>query len=174
MRVLACDPSLRNWGYVLADVSSDLTIEVITGGTIQSKPKKKQSKNVDVILSSEEIYTQLLPLVGSVDVLVTESPYGTQSASAARSLAACCALVGTLRSHCKEHTMFSPKKTKEVFTGNIEASKKEMVDEAIKKFPNYEWEMIKRNSETVPSYAANEHEADAIAVLFTYVESLKR
>ena len=82
--VLACDPSMRAWGWVV------LTPEgiVLDSGCIETLPNTNKTnirKGDDRIRRISELNVQLLSIIDehNVRLVVSEQPHGSQSASAA-------------------------------------------------------------------------------------------
>lgn len=133
MKVLGLDPSLRNWGFSLAEYTNEL--KIIDTGVIQIKPSKQQYKNIEDMLVAQEIYKQLHSLIKGIDVICVELPVGSKSSRAMVSYATCVALVGVLRTINPNIIVVRPNQIKR-YVGSNTASKDDVINWVKTKYPN--------------------------------------
>lgn len=82
--ILACDPSITAWGWVILDFEDN----ILNKGCIKTKPSNKKlriRKGDDRTRRIDEIYQVLVTQIRrhNVKYIVTEQPHGSQNASAA-------------------------------------------------------------------------------------------
>lgn len=168
-RILSFDPSLRNWGYVVADC--DLVtglVSVVAIGTIQFKSSLSNA-NQQLMEEASHLFESLkeLYIVHKPSLVLSELPHGSQSFSATKSYALVITLLGVLVTTgvpLKTVSAYDVKRT----VGIANASKKDVVSWVVTKHPN----LFIPNSKGAVSVAKYEHIADAIVVLYTHLSSL--
>ena len=165
--ILALDPSLRNTGYVVFDVSSKGT-EVVEAGVIQTRKvdKKLGIRASDATMQSiTELMTQLRQLAARHEpvLLIGEIPSsGGKSANAIKSMAIAQAACASLAVYCDLPAEWvSPRDNKLAMTGHADASKHEMMDKAQQLYPKTAEPFVKKDGSVLNRY---EHVADAVGV----------
>ncbi|MFC0819726.1 crossover junction endodeoxyribonuclease RuvC [Moraxella marmotae] len=156
--IIGFDPSLRNWGYCIANYNENTQVlEFTKGGVIHSKPDKEQRQNLQDLQSATQLYHGLHNLIGlyQPNFLVAELPVGSQSSRAMVSYATCISLSAALAYQDGEHTIpllsITPQQVKAT-VGKKDASKDEVmswvseyypeVDDWLLQFPKGEREHI--------------------------------
>ena len=155
------DPSLCNWGWVLAKQSKG-KLELVDMGTISVPAPKGHRYANEAFL--ERSYTLLEAVLGlpysGVEGIYAEAPVGSQSASAQASYAACNTILAVLQWYYEIPITIVRNKDVKLVTTNPKASKQDMVDWATFRYPSHLW-AVKNNRYLLK----NEHQADAIAAL---------
>lgn len=170
--VLGIDPSMSNFGFVLAQVDP-LTGEIVGTPYIKlvqtapTKDKKTIRKSSDDLRRCRELYTPLKELVAKADIVCSEMPLGSQNASAMKSVGICMGLLSTID---KPFIQVMPEEVKLASVGTKTASKAEMIDWAYNRHPDANW-LRKSKKPDAPITAKNEHIADAIAVVAASVKT---
>lgn len=164
--VMALDPSLRNTGIALGYYDTDLhevVVEDIRLVRTEADKSKQVRKNSDDLRCAREIRTALAEAhrQHKPAVVFAEVPSGTQSSRASWTLGVTVGLLAAVPLPLVEVT---PKQVKRTFTGHGGASKQDIIDLAVKMFPDLPW--LHHHGKLVN---ANEHMADAVAVMFTGV-----
>lgn len=143
MKILANDPSITAWGWVVLKFK-DGTPEIIDSGCIKTEPESKARKirkSDDRVRRLDEISRALqdLHMKHRLDWVVSELPHGSQNAQAAMTIGAvaglmsCYAVVNELpiewysEGDCKKHLL-----------GKRSATKKETIDCIIRQYGD-EW-----------------------------------
>lgn len=171
MRVIAIDPSLRNTALVCFNYDTSTGkfsyVDSVTVNTEKADKKKKIRASSDLIQSCRELYEGVHSFVEkhSPQVIIAETPSGSQSASGMKSYGVSCFLLGTLSPNPIEVT---PIETKVATVGKKTASKKEMIEWAFERHPEVQWKLAK---DGLPQVTTEEHLADAIAVAYTGVRT---
>lgn len=169
--VLGMDPSLRHWG--LSEATLDLTTGVLSTpvGTV-IEPKDLTGKNIRVNSNDQWLAEQLarpvLEASKKAQCIFVEVPIGSQSARAMASYAICVGILGVLRAMGISYIQVAPDDNKRVFTGNKNATKKDMINQLINHYP----EVILPRGKTVGSIGDKaEHIADATAAIHAGVRT---
>lgn len=163
LRVLCLDPSLQNLGMARAIIDTDTSgIEIESLKLVKTEADKKNAKvvrkNSDDLERAKVLYGGLhREIVDFVpDFVFVEVPHGSQSA---RAMASYGIIIGVLASIGVPLIQLTQLEVKMAAVGKKTATKDEMIDWAVKKYPNANW--LKHGGKLV---AANEHLADAIGV----------
>lgn len=166
-KVLSLDPSLRNTGYVVFEVSKK-GIEVVESGVIETRKvdKKRGIRASDATMQSiTELMTGLRKLDAKYKpaLLIGEIPSsGGKSANAIKSMAIAQAACASLSVYCDLPSEWvSPRDNKIAMTGHGDASKHEMMDKARSLYPKTAEPFIKKDGTVLNKY---EHVADAVGV----------
>lgn len=159
MMVLGIDPSLRNFGYALAELDlSTMQYEVkelLLIETEATKLKKVVRKNSDDLERCRAQFTALREMQKKAQIAFVEVPVGSQSARAMMSYGACVALLASVDVPLIQLT---PTEVKMASVGTRDATKREMIDWAAGKFPRADW--LRKAGRLIDK---NEHLADAVA-----------
>jgi Holliday junction resolvasome RuvABC endonuclease subunit len=169
--VLGMDPSLRHWG--LSEAELDLSDGVLTtplGSIIE--PRDLEGKNIRVNMNDQWLAEQLagpvLTACRKARAIFVEVPVGSQSARAMASYGVCVGILGAVRALGIPYFQVSPNENKRVFTGNSNATKKQMITKLIKFYP----EIILPQGKTKGSVGDKaEHIADATASIHSGVNT---
>lgn len=157
------DPSLTHWGTAIGQlclVAGTLT-DVKVDMAITAKGKDKQVRtNSDDLRRCQDLASHAFGVAEQVKVSFAECPVGSQSASAMKSCGVSHGIVGSLRA--KGHIVIEvqAKASKKALTGNPNATKAEMIEAAMRLYPDAGWK-YHRGKLT----SDNEHMADAIAAI---------
>lgn len=165
--VLGMDPSLRHWG--LSEAMLDLTDGVLStpiGSIIE--PKDLEGKNIRVNMNDQWLAEQLaIPVLAAcrkAKAIFVEVPVGSQSARAMASYGICVGILGAVRALGIPYFQVSPSENKRVFTGNSNATKKQMINQLIVHYPD----IILPKGKNGPG-DKSEHIADATASIHSGV-----
>jgi len=174
LRVVGCDPSLRNWGLAIGTYDMGTKkIEIERLSLIcPTLPKGKQVRQNSLDLESAVQHTQgtVAAAVGAHAIFV-EVPVGSQTARAMASYGICVGVLGALRAGGIQFFEVTPTEVK-VATGNKKtASKTQMIEWAMRQHPEANWPTYKRCGEALLSEAQAEHMADAVATIYAGVNS---
>jgi Holliday junction resolvasome RuvABC endonuclease subunit len=163
IRIAGLDGSKSNFGISLLDLDLD-TMELSVVDLILAKTEKDKNKQVrkssDNLRRAQEVMAQLRPaLKGCVSAFI-EVPSGGQSYDAVLGFGIVIGLYASIEIPVVE---VSPSETKLAAVGTKTASKEEMIEWAMEKFPDAPWRMRKLKGEMVPT-KDNEHLADGVAI----------
>ena len=165
IKVAGLDPSMNNFGMVLADYDldsgelSNVQLLLSSPDTVEGKQVRQNSKD---ITKAKQHWNAVNRFIPKDTIVFVEVPVGSQTARAMASYGIC---VGILS--CLPHTLIqvTPLEVKVAATGSKTATKAEMIDWATNKFNSANWLTKKRNG--VLSYTNdNEHLADALAAIY--------
>ena len=169
--VLGLDPSLRHWG--MAEAFLDLSTGILStplGSIIE--PRDLQGKNIRVNMNDQWLAEQLaIPVIAAcrrAKAIFVEVPVGSQSARAMASYGICVGVLGAVRSLGIPYFQVSATENKRVFTGNPNATKKQMISALIDFYP----EIILPQGQKKGSVGDKaEHIADATASIHSGVNT---
>ena len=154
--ILTNDPSITAWGWAVISAKGT----VVATGCIKTAPEQKKRrirKSDDTSRRASEVIQKLLKIIRKYDVkyLLSESPHGSQNASAAVMIGLVTGITCTI-SECLELPIefFSEGDSKKCTLGKLSATKGEMID-AIKALYEVDWKGVKYMDEAI---------ADAISV----------
>lgn len=172
IRIAGFDPSTVAWGTAICLVDSDtLEIEVANLILTKTESEKKQGvdKSSDDLRRAQEQYRAVLEHTRGCALVVSEVPFMTPNGYAAANFNAGMVL-GILASSLIPLIQVRPLEVKRAAVGHTGACKEEMIEWGISKYPNAPWITVKRGGKRVPT-AANEHLADAIAVVHAGIKT---
>jgi hypothetical protein len=167
--VLGMDPALRNWG--IAEASLCLKTGVLTTPHLTLvQPRNLEGKQVrqnstDLHLA-EQLAEAAMAAARKAKVIFVEVPVGSQSARAMASYGICVGVLGAVRALGIPIIEVMPAETKKIFTGNKNATKREMINRAFELYPDANFPCYKGE---IPDKA--EHMADAIASIHSGVQT---
>ena len=169
--VLGLDPSLRHWG--MAEAFLDLSTGILStplGSVIE--PRDLEGKNIRVNMNDQWLAEQLaIPVIAAcrrARAIFVEVPVGSQSARAMASYGICVGVLGAVRSLGIPYFQVSATENKRVFTGNPNATKKQMISALIDFYP----EIILPQGQKKGSVGDKaEHIADATASIHSGVRT---
>lgn len=169
LKVAGFDPSLTHWGY------AEATVNLATGdvydlkiGIVETEKDNSARPNRDDLRRAEILAKGILPVAQRAKLIIAEIPIGSKSASAMKSYAFCIAHLAFLRSLGHSIIEVDPATVKELFTGNKQATKREMIDMAVSLFPNADWP---RHGKQQRIKNDAEHMADAVAIINAGMQS---
>ena len=163
IKILAVDPSLRNFGmarFIYDMTTSELDLRWMSLVVTEKDQDKKVRRNSDDLKRAQTITRAFYSEAYSADYIFAEIPSGAQSARAAFGFGM---QVGILAGAPKPIIQVMPTETKVAAVGRKTASKEEIINWAVEKYPNGDWLRVKRKGEMVLT-DANEHLADACAI----------
>lgn len=173
VKILGIDPSMRNTGLALAEVSIAHGVWVCRDlQLIQTKPNvggKTVRKSSDDLATGQALHRGMMAFIEKHKpaFAVAEVPTGTQSARGAYSNGLCCGLLASLQVPLIE---VSPTEVKMASAGHKHACKEEIIEWAIARAPNAPWLFRNLKGKRVP-VASNEHLADALAAIAAGLET---
>ena len=166
MRFLAVDSSLRNTGVAIGTIDGDkvLVDKIILNTTEKTKNKQVRASS-DTIDACRQNFQFLQKVIEEYEpqVIMAETPSGSQSSSGMKSYGATCQLIGSLSPSPIEVT---PNEVKMASVGKKTASKKEMIEWAHGLYPDLEWYWHAGKLQN-----KNEHMADAVAIIFAGMQT---
>lgn len=171
--VLGLDPSLRNWGLAegLLDLEtgelSSLNLILVQTEVDDTKQVRQNSKD---LTAAEILATVVIPTARKAKVVFVETPVGSQSASAMKGYGVCVGILGSLRALGIQLIEVNPTEVKKVFTGDKNATKKQMIEQAVAYYPDANFPRD-RNKPTGRILDKAEHVADAIAAIHAGVQT---
>lgn len=133
MIILANDPSIREWGWVIAKIANKRCRILDTGciKTDAEHKKRRIRKSDDMVRRLDEITDRLLEIKNEYKVswMLSELPHGSQSASAAKSLGAVTGLVcGFAKTQSIPVDWYSEGDCKKHVLGKKSATKEQMIE----------------------------------------------
>lgn len=168
IRVAGLDPSLRNFGIVIADVDisqPDYPFKIVRMELAQPKDEAKKAKTVrknsDDLRRAQLLYQPFAQACKEVAFAFVEVPVGSQSSRAMASYGIC---IGLLASCPVPMIQLTPTEVKVAGTGIKTATKQEMIEAMREEHPYAEWLTRKFKGEVV-LMDSNEHLADATAAI---------
>lgn len=167
MKVCGMDPSLRSWGISKGTLVNG-TLELYEIGVLHpTLPTGKQVRQNSLdVESAKQLYSYALAATKGADVVFVEVPVGSQSARAMAGYAICCGVLGALRATGVHFVEVTPTEVKLAAAGKSTATKREMINWAMKAHPEANWPTYKEHGIQVVSEAKAEHMADATAAIY--------
>jgi Holliday junction resolvasome RuvABC endonuclease subunit len=171
MKVVGMDPSLSNFGLAFATLDLDtMTFTVDDLKVVKTEPEQDKKKRKVVRKNSEDLERAKLLHKGAMDatqgayMAFIEVPVGSQSARAmasyGASIAVCAAVALAL-----PMIQVTPTEVKMAGFGKKTATKEEMIDAMMAKYPNAPWPMQTQKGVTTVVAGKAEHMADAVAAI---------
>lgn len=171
--ILTNDPSFTAWGWSV--ISFDGT--VVKTGCIKTEPEHKKlriRKGDDNVRRINEIASTLNNIMNeyNVNYVLSELPHGSQNANAATMIGA---VIGILESICVVKGLgvewYAESDSKKMLLGKEAATKTEMVDAVLRKFPKLKISNTKYIREAVADslaiYVVAEQQSNAIKLFKT-------
>lgn len=164
LNVLGFDPSLRNWGIAAGKLDTGTSLVDIRRLLVLRIPEpvgKQVRQNTKDLIVSEGLFRGAHPYAEGARVAFAEIPVGSQSARSMASYGVCCGVLGSLRGLGCAFIEVMPLEVKMATVGKKTASKREMIEWAMAKYPNAPWPY--HNGKLNEGMA--EHMADACAAI---------
>lgn len=167
--VLGIDPSLRNWGLAASylDLNTGVmdtpVLTIIQPDDLKGKQVRNNSNDLHL---SQQLADIVIPMAQEAKAIFVEVPVGSQNARAMASYGICVGIMGAMRSLGIPLIEVTPTEVKLALTGNKNASKKQMIDAAIKWYPSANFPLHGGKLT-----AKAEHVADAIATIHAGVHT---
>lgn len=172
LKVAGLDPSLRNFG--LAKGQFDITTSALTMRGIDTIRTENESgktvrKSSDDLRCASLLHGGAQAWIADAAAVFAEVPSGSQSARGSFSNGVC---LGVLAGLGAKLIQVNPLEVKRAAVGSKNASKEEMVEWAVEKFPELPWIIAKSGKfKGKPSVDQNEHMADACAAINAGVQT---
>lgn len=164
VKLVGIDPALNNLGLAQATLdleTMDLHIDNLALPQTGSENGKTVRKNSDDIRRAKILYDGMIEACKGASFAIAEVPVGSQSSRAMASYGIC---VGVLAACPIPLIQVTPSEVKLAAIGEKNASKIEMIEWAMDKYPYANWVMRKSKGIMV-AQNCNEHLADAIAAI---------
>jgi hypothetical protein len=165
--IVGIDISLRNLGVSKGTIDL-LTGEISINDLVLTETKAGDKKTAKVVRKNSEDLERAIDLREALHkqcegakLAFVEIPVGSQSARAMASYGIC---IGVLASCPIPIVQVTPTEVKLAGAGHKTATKDEMIEWAVAKYPKAPWLKVKRKGK-VEIVAKNEHLADAIAAI---------
>ena len=167
--VCGFDPSMTHWG--IAEGTLDLSTGFLDGLRLETvvtqKSKDKQVRvNSSDLQRAEDLARVVIPIAKRNKVIFIECPVGSQSASGMKAYGLVVGILGSIRALGIPVIEVTATESKLIFTGNKNATKKQMIESAVALYPEANFPMYRGQ---VASNA--EHVADAIAAIHAGVQT---
>jgi len=168
IKIIGCDPSLRNFGIVKADLDLDTltfkvtSMELVKSEATDAKTAKVVRKNSDDLNRATLLHDGFVAACDGASFAFAEVPVGSQSA---RAMASYGINIGVLAACPIPMIQVTPTEVKLAGTRIKTATKHEMIEAAMKAHPEALWLLYKQNGKTYKKGDVkdeNEHLADAI------------
>lgn len=171
INIVGLDPSLSNFGIVKATLDLDTMVITVTDmDVIKTEPEKDKKVRKVVRKNSEDLERAKLLHKGAMaaargaSLAFAEVPVGSQSSRAMASYGVCIAVIAAVALTLPV-IQVTPGEVKMAGFGNKTATKEEMIDAMMAKYPNAPWPMqVIKGKRSVISGKA-EHMADALAAI---------
>lgn len=166
IRFAALDGSLRNFGIAKLDfdifAKPDEALSVVNLRLVETeKSKNKQVRSSsDNLFRAQMIGNAIREELSDCAMVFAEVPSGGQDYNSVLGFGI---VIGIYAGITVPVIEVSPSETKMAAVGTRTASKEEMIEWAVEKFPAAPWLTVKRKGVIVPT-KKNEHLADAVAV----------
>lgn len=166
IKVAGLDPSMSNFGMVKGNldlISGVFQLEemLLAETTSDKKNNKTVRKNSDDLNRARILTNDLTNFLGDVRLAFVEIPVGSQTARAMASYGLC---IGILAGVTIPLIQVTPTEVKVVATGKKTATKQNMIDWAVKQYPDACW-LTKKQKGVISLVSKNEHLADAVATI---------
>lgn len=178
IRVVGFDPSLRNWGIAIGDLTPatmQLTIhelDVVRAVPLEGKQVRNNSKDLEC---AEQLAKAAVAAAQGAQAIFVEVPHGSQSARAMASYGICLGILGALRAQGVSFFEVTAGEVKLVTGFKKDATKAQMIAWATEKHPEAPWPVYEQNGATFKKGELDmgraEHMADACAAIHTGISS---
>lgn len=169
IQVAGFDPSFTNWGIAEGQLDLDtgylenVRLEIVS----TEKGKAKQVRtNSDDLQRCEELARKALEVGRRCKAIFVEVPVGSQNASGMKAYGVVCGILGTLRAEGIQIIEVTPTEVKKTFTGNKNATKEQMIAQAVQLYPDANFPIHRGQ---IASKA--EHVVDALAAIHAGVST---
>lgn len=170
IKVVGVDPALRNWGVCQATVNVhtlDFTIDDLKLLKTTDEAGKTVRKNSDDLRRAEQLYRGFQEVCEGAALCIAEVPVGSQSARAMASYGIC---IGVLSACPIPLIQVMPTEVKVAAIGEKHAAKEEVIEAAVKRFPDASWLRYKRSGKLLLAND-NEHLADAVFAIAAGIQT---
>ncbi len=165
------DPSLRNFGLargVYDTETNELSIEHIRTQVTEAEEGKTVRKSSDDLRCASLLVDAMHGFITTCSAVFAEIPSGSQSARGSFSNGICLGVMGSVGvtgAFKGRLIQVNPLEVKRAATGSKHAGKDEMIEWAMKKWPNLPWIVTKSGVNKGQPSPKNEHMADACAAI---------
>jgi Holliday junction resolvasome RuvABC endonuclease subunit len=169
--IIGLDPSLSNFGAVRARLNIDtldITVEDMT--VVTTEPEKDKTKKKVVRKNSEDLdragtlHDGVVELLDGRAIAFVEVPVGSQSARAMVSYGVSLGIIAAVRARLPI-IQVTPTEVKLAGCGIKTATKEEMIEAMVAKYPGAPWPMQVKKGVRVPIASKCEHIADALSAI---------
>ncbi len=170
IKIVGCDPSLRNFGFAQATLNVhtlEYTIDNLILVESESENGKTVRKNSDDLRRASNLYQGMINACKGAVLAIAEIPVGSQSSRAMASYGMCVGVLAACPIPLIEVTPAEVKLAAAGYkqtTGRKQATKENMIEWAMNKHPGANWLLRKLKGNMVP-VADNEHLADACGAI---------
>lgn len=164
IKIVGIDPALRNLGLACATLNistMEVHIDRLALPKTEDDTGKQVRKNSDDLRRAKILYEGMVEACEDASFAIAEVPVGSQSARSMASYGIC---VGILAACPIPLIQVTPAEVKLAAIGHKNASKAEMIEWGMNRYPYANWIMRKLKGKMVP-VADNEHLADACAAI---------
>jgi hypothetical protein len=168
---------MRNWGCAEASLDLDsgvLSVPVLSLAQPEDIKTKQTRQNSNDMYLAKVLYEHALTVARRSKVIFVEVPVGSQSASGMKAYGMCVGILGALRAEGHEIIEVTATEVKKFFTGDPNASKKQMIAQGVQDYPTANWPRYEKNGATFRKGDISndaEHVADAIAAIHAGVNT---
>lgn len=166
--IVGMDPSMNNWGLAKVIYNTQTNHFHVTGlGLIRpeysdSKQVRQNSKDLQ---RAEWLADKTFEAASDAQVIFAEVPVGTQSANGMKAYGMCVGVLGALRAQGIQFIEVTPNEVKMATVGKKTATKNEIIDRAVARYPEANWPTEKKKGVTRIVTGRAEHMADAIGAI---------
>lgn len=171
LKIIGLDPSLSNFGIAYATLDIDtLKFTVDDLRVVTTEPEKDKKVRKVVRKNSEDLERAKLLHKGAVAategawLAFAEVPVGSQSSRAMASYGVCIGILAAVNA-VMPMIQVTPTEVKLAGAGVKTATKEEMIEAMIAKYPDAPWPMQTKKGVRVPIAGQCEHLADAVAAI---------
>lgn len=172
IRIVGFDPSTSNWGICKSTLdleSMEWTVDDLILVETESESKKGVIKQSDDLRRAKIVQSGMIDACHGASIAISEIPFCNPAGYAGANFNSGL-VTGVLASCPIPLIQVFPAEVKMKATGIRSATKGEMIDWAMKRFPEAPWKMRKLKGKMVPMNA-NEHLADAVASINAGLDS---
>jgi hypothetical protein len=174
IKIIGMDPSMSNWGMCKATldvVTMEWTVDDLILVETESESKKGVIKQSDDLRRARIVKEGMIEACADASFAIGEIPFCNPAGYSAANFNA--GLVTGVLSACPIPLIqVFPSEVKQKATGIRSATKGEMIEWAMNRFPDAPWRMRTLKGKRVPT-AANEHLADAVAAINAGLDSVQ-
>lgn len=172
IKIAGFDPSTSNWGICKAtlDVATmEWTVDDLILVETESESKKGVIKQSDDLRRAKIVQAGMIEACEDASFAISEIPFCNPAGYAGANFNSGL-VTGVLASCPIPLIQVFPAEVKQKATGIRSATKGEMIEWAMKRFPDAPWRMRTLKGKRIPT-AANEHLADAVASINAGLDS---
>lgn len=172
IKIIGMDPSMSNWGMCKATldvVTMEWTVDDLILIETESEAKKGVIKQSDDLRRAKIVQEGMIEACSDASFAISEIPFCNPAGYAGANFNSGL-VTGVLASCPIPLIQVFPSEVKQKATGVRSATKGEMIEWAMDRFPDAPWRMRTLKGKRVPT-AANEHLADAVASINAGLDS---